>query len=163
MWRAGATLHRGTWPSLVARRFQAHGLQWLGHMAPAVLAQWLRCTGLIAPSHVGSFQTRSRTSVPCIARWTLNHWSTREVLCCPAEEGFLRNKLIRLVKKLPGVSEQKKKKGGGPQYPLIREKLNHDPQTRHTVKQLKTTVEHTPWTRNPEWKSGSSRQAGVFE
>ena len=37
------------------------------------------------------------------------------------------------------------------------------PRLSHTVKQLKTTGEHTPWTRNPERKSGSSRQVGVFE
>ena len=38
---------------------------------------WL--TGLVAPWHVGSTQTRARTRVPCIGRWTLNHCATREV------------------------------------------------------------------------------------
>ena len=28
-----------------------------------------------------SSPTRSRTLIPCIARWILNHWTTREVLC----------------------------------------------------------------------------------
>ena len=37
---------------------------------------WL--TGLAAPRHVGSSQTRARTRVPCIGRQTLNHCATRE-------------------------------------------------------------------------------------
>ena len=37
---------------------------------------WL--TGLVAPRHVGSSQTRTRTRVPCIGRQTLNHCATRE-------------------------------------------------------------------------------------
>ena len=32
----------------------------------------------LSPWEVGSFQTRDRTTVPCIARWILNHWTTRE-------------------------------------------------------------------------------------
>ena len=39
---------------------------------------WL--TGLVAPQHVGSSQTRARTRVPCISRQTLNHCATREAL-----------------------------------------------------------------------------------
>jgi len=35
--------------------------------------------GLVAPPHVGSSQTRDGTYVPCIGRWILNHWTTREV------------------------------------------------------------------------------------
>ena len=31
---------------------------------------------------MGSSQTRDPTSVPCIARQVLNHWTTREVLNC---------------------------------------------------------------------------------
>ena len=34
--------------------------------------------GLVAPGHVGSSPTRDRTSVPCIAKWILNHWITRK-------------------------------------------------------------------------------------
>ena len=45
---------------------------------------WL--TGLVAPRHVGSSQTRARTHVPCIGRQILNHCATREapevVLIC---------------------------------------------------------------------------------
>ena len=37
---------------------------------------WL--TGLVAPRHVGSSQTRARTRVPCIDRQILNHCTTRE-------------------------------------------------------------------------------------
>ena len=37
---------------------------------------WL--TGLVAPRHVGSSQTRARTRVPCISRQTPNHCATRE-------------------------------------------------------------------------------------
>ena len=37
---------------------------------------WL--TGLVAPRHVGSSQTRVRTRVPCIGRQTLNHCATGE-------------------------------------------------------------------------------------
>ena len=36
------------------------------------------CTGLSALRHVGSSQTRDRTYVPCIGRWILNQWTTRE-------------------------------------------------------------------------------------
>ena len=38
----------------------------------------LRLTGLVAPRHVGSSQTRARTRVPCISRQILNHCTTRE-------------------------------------------------------------------------------------
>ena len=58
---------------------RAHGLQYL----------W--CTGLVAPHHVGFSWTRDQTRVPCIGRWILNHWNTSEVLSfssvtqsCPA-------------------------------------------------------------------------------
>ena len=37
---------------------------------------WL--TGLVAPRHVGSSQTRARTRVPCVGRQILNHCTTRE-------------------------------------------------------------------------------------
>ena len=35
-------------------------------------------TGLVAPQHVGSSQTRARTRIPCISRQILNHCATRE-------------------------------------------------------------------------------------
>ena len=40
--------------------------------------QTRRLTGLVAPRHVGSSQTRARTRVPCISRQILNHCATRE-------------------------------------------------------------------------------------
>ena len=36
--------------------------------------------GLVAPRHVGSSWTRDQTHVPCIGRWILHHWATREAL-----------------------------------------------------------------------------------
>ncbi|KAJ8781153.1 hypothetical protein J1605_011137 [Eschrichtius robustus] len=38
----------------------------------------MRRTGLVAPRHVGSSQTRARTCVPCVGRQILNHYATRE-------------------------------------------------------------------------------------
>ena len=35
--------------------------------------------GLVAPRHVGSSQTRDRPVVHCTGRWTINHWTTKEV------------------------------------------------------------------------------------
>ena len=55
---------------------QAQQLRLVGFRAQA---QWLWCTGLVAPRHVGSSQTRARTHVPCNGRWILNHCATREV------------------------------------------------------------------------------------
>ena len=43
-------------------------------------AQQLWHTGLAAPRHVGSSQTRARTRVPCIGRQIRNHCATREAL-----------------------------------------------------------------------------------
>ena len=37
-------------------------------------------SGLVILWHVVSSQTRDWTSVPCIARWILNHWTTRKTL-----------------------------------------------------------------------------------
>ena len=36
------------------------------------------CTGSVALRPVGSSWTRDWTCVPCISRWVLNHWTTRE-------------------------------------------------------------------------------------
>ena len=41
--------------------------------------QWLRCTGLVAPWYVESFQTTYQSLVSCVGRQILNPWSTREV------------------------------------------------------------------------------------
>ena len=48
--------------------------------APDAQARQLWHTGLAAPRHVGSSQTRARTRVPCTGRQTLNHCATREAL-----------------------------------------------------------------------------------
>ena len=70
--QAGATLHCG------ARASHYHGLSCCGAQAPDAQAQQLWLTGLVAPRHVGSSQTRARTRVPCIGRQILNHCATRE-------------------------------------------------------------------------------------
>ena len=58
-------------------------------------AQELWHTGLVAPRHVGSSQTRAQTHVPCIGRRILNHCTTREVRVsgsyCSSIFNFLRN------------------------------------------------------------------------
>ena len=65
---------------IVEHSLQARGLQQLQHVGSRAQAQEFRCTGLVAPQHVGSSRTRARTRVPCIERWILNHCATREVL-----------------------------------------------------------------------------------
>ena len=70
--QAGATLHRG------ARASHYRGLSCCRAQAPDTQAQQLWLTGLVAPRHVGSSQTRARTRVPCISRQILNHCATRE-------------------------------------------------------------------------------------
>ena len=49
-----------------------------GAQTPDTQGQQLWLTGLVAPWHVGSSQTRARTRVPCIGRQILNHCATRE-------------------------------------------------------------------------------------
>ena len=44
-------------------------------------AQELWCMGLAAPQHGGSRWTRDQTHVPCIGRWTVNHWTSSEAPC----------------------------------------------------------------------------------
>ena len=70
--QVGATLHRG------ARASHYRGLSLCRAQAPDAQAQQLWLTGLVAPRHVGSSQTRARTHVPCIGRQILNHCATRE-------------------------------------------------------------------------------------
>ena len=72
LWQAGATLQRG------ARASHCRGLSCCGAQAPDAQVQQLWLTGLAAPRHVGSSQTRVRTRVPCISRQILNHCATRE-------------------------------------------------------------------------------------
>ena len=72
--QVGATPHRG------ARASHHRGLSRCRAQAPDAQAQQLWLTGLAAPRHVGSSQTRARTRVPCTGRQTLNHCATREAL-----------------------------------------------------------------------------------
>ena len=44
-----------------------------------MVAQWLWHTGLVAPRHMGSSQTKDRTRVPCIDRQIRSHWTTKDV------------------------------------------------------------------------------------
>ena len=53
LWRAGATLHRR------ARASHCRGLSRCGAQAPDAQAQYLWLTGLVAPWHVRSSQTRA--------------------------------------------------------------------------------------------------------
>ena len=70
--QAGATLHRS------ARASRHRGLSCCGAQAPDAQAQQLWLTGVVAPRHVGSSQTRAQTRAPCIGRQILNHCATRE-------------------------------------------------------------------------------------
>ena len=56
------------------------GLQSLWLAGSRAKAQWFWHIGLVSPRHVGSSQSRDQSGVPCIARWILNHWTTREAL-----------------------------------------------------------------------------------
>ena len=70
--QAGATLHRDV------RASHYRGLSRCRAKASDAQAQQLWLTGLVAPWHVGSSQTRARTRFPCIGRQILNHCATRE-------------------------------------------------------------------------------------
>ena len=72
--QVGTTLHHGAWAS------HYRGLPCCRARAPDAQAQQLWLTGLVAPRHVGSSQTRAQTRIPCIGRQTLNHCATREAL-----------------------------------------------------------------------------------
>ena len=66
---------------------QGLGLQWVQHTASAVTEcgsrvpglQYLWRRSLVALQHVESLQTRERTHVPCIGRWTPIHCVTRKI------------------------------------------------------------------------------------
>ena len=49
-------------------------------VASFVAERDFRALGLSCLQLVESSQTRDRTRVPCIGRWILYHWTTREVL-----------------------------------------------------------------------------------
>ena len=94
--QVGATPHHS------ARASHYRGLSCCGAQAPDAQAQQLWLTGLVAPRHMGSSQTRARTRVPRIGRQTLNHCATREAhahhfdysyLCIHSGNKALSNKL----------------------------------------------------------------------
>ena len=61
------------------------------------------CTGLGAPWHVGSSQTRDLACVICIGRWILTQCVTREVLMIVLFD------LFWIFKKITGKAKNKKK------------------------------------------------------
>ena len=73
----GATLRCHAWLLVAEHRVWVSGLQQLRLPGAGAGAQQLQHTSLVAPQHVGSSRTRDRTGVPCIARWTLNHWTRK--------------------------------------------------------------------------------------
>ena len=68
----GTTLHRS------GQAPHHGGLSRCGAQAADAQAQQLWLTGLAAPRHVGSSQTRARTHIPRIGRQIPNHCATRE-------------------------------------------------------------------------------------
>ena len=62
-------MDREAWPAAV------HGVpkSWTG------LSDWTELMGLVALWHMKSSHIRVQTCVPCISRWILNLWTTREV------------------------------------------------------------------------------------
>ena len=60
--------------------------------------------GLVAPKHVESSRTRDRTCVPCISRWMLNHWLTRQVLSYINQD---REALVQKEKDIEGIRQSR--------------------------------------------------------
>ena len=67
------------WVFVVAHSLSLAAVNSGGFCCCGAHAQWLWLMGLVAPRHAESSQTRDGTCVPCIVRWFLNHWTTREV------------------------------------------------------------------------------------
>ncbi|XP_073644444.1 NADH dehydrogenase [ubiquinone] 1 alpha subcomplex subunit 12 isoform X1 [Tursiops truncatus] len=67
-------------PPECTRASHCCGLSRCGAQAPDVQAQRPWLMGPASPRHVGSSRTGAQTHVPCIGRWTLNHYATREAL-----------------------------------------------------------------------------------
>ena len=91
--------------------------------------------GLVALWHMGSSWTRDGTRVPCIARWILNHWTTREAV---------GNVLIALC-------------GGTPLIFTITQKVNFIAFYFHFASQVVLVVENLPEdTGDTVWIPGSA-------
>ena len=73
------TVSRGH-SSLQCKSFSLQWLLSLWFLSSRAQAQQSWHTGLVAPTHGGSSQTRDQTLVPCTGRQILNNWTTREVL-----------------------------------------------------------------------------------
>ena len=84
--------NEGQFPSCCAWASHCGGFSCCRAQALSTLVQQLPLTGstvgtqqlwhmdLVAPRYVESFQTRDLTHVPCIGRWILIHYTTREIL-----------------------------------------------------------------------------------
>ena len=95
--------------------------------------------GLVALWHMGSSWTRDGTRVPCIARWILNHWTTREAV---------GNVLIALC-------------GGTHLIFTITQKVNFIAFYFHFASQVVLVVENLPEdTGDTGWIPGSGRSPG---
>ena len=66
--------------SCSAQASHCGGLSRCGSQALVHRPQWLWLPGLAALQRVESSRTKDQTHVPCIGRWILNHWTSREVL-----------------------------------------------------------------------------------
>ena len=89
------------WLHWVFVRVQAsHRRACSGCRAPALgsRVQELRFTSLVTPQHEGSSGTRDRTHVPCMGRWILNHWTTREILSFYWVTNMLNSEAIQMSK-----------------------------------------------------------------
>ena len=64
---------QGAFSSCSARAWRRSGFSSVEHGLQGAQAQQLTYTGLVAPWHVGTSQTRDRTHVPCIGRRILYH------------------------------------------------------------------------------------------
>ena len=125
----------------------------------SVQAQQLWPKGLVALRHVGSSQTRDQTCVPCIGRWILNHWMTREVLqwsfcmyhnkLCTRESGISRFRewsTDGLYKRGDALVEAwKERLDTSQQLEHFRESIGKGTEMRTSVKFWQLPVVHCGW------------------
>ena len=71
-----------------------------GALGPAGLStSGLWHMGWVAPWHVGSSWARGRAPAPCISRWILSHWTTRQVLPIKKKVPQISAVALRTVKR----------------------------------------------------------------
>ena len=63
--------------SLVAAGWGCSSLWCWGFLLQRILL--LQSTSLVVPQHVGYSGIRDQTHAPCIGKWILNYWTTREI------------------------------------------------------------------------------------